>query len=161
MAIDPICTGRPSGKDIASGLLLAGALAAWVPRDVWQRFFLVNHPVWALVWEPLVGPIVAMLSFVCSMATFRWPRSCGTVELYSFGGVISFIVADLIVLPILNIYRKYYGGRMTLFLLATSYAAMMIAGLVIEIAFKAAGLVPRERAAVIVEPQITLNYTTF
>src|SRR6058998_209563 len=146
-------------RDIAGGLLLAGALGAWVPNEFWQRFFLVQHPVAALFWGPVVGPIVAMLSFVCSignvpLAAVLWNGGI------SFGGVISFIFADLIVLPILNIYRKYYGGRMALFLLATSYTAMVIAGLMIEMVFKAIGLVPRERAAVVVEPHVTLNYTT-
>ncbi len=146
-------------RDIAGGLLLAGALGAWVPNEFWQRFFLFQHPVAALFWGPVVGPIVAMLSFVCSignvpLAAVLWNGGI------SFGGVISFIFADLIVLPILNIYRKYYGGRMALFLLATSYTAMVIAGLTIELVFKAIGLVPRERAAVVVEPHVTLNYTT-
>jgi len=146
-------------RDIAGGLLLAGALAAWVPTEFWQRFFLVRHPVAALFWGPLVGPIVAMLSFVCSignvpLAAVLWNGGI------SFGGVISFIFADLIVLPILNIYRKYYGGRVALFLLATSYTAMVMAGLMVELVFKAFGLVPRERAAVVLEPHVTLNYTT-
>src|SRR5207244_4307412 len=146
-------------RDIAGGLLLAGALGAWVPNEFWQRFFLVQHPVAAFLWGPVVGPIVAMLSFVCSignvpLAAVLWNGGI------SFGGVISFIFADLIVLPILNIYRKYYRGRMALFLLATSYTAMVVAGLTIELVFKAIGLVPRERAAVVVEPHVTLNYTT-
>ena len=146
-------------RDIAGGLLLAGALGAWVPNEFWQRFFLVQHPMAAFFWGPVVGPIVAMLSFVCSignvpLAAVLWNGGI------SFGGVISFIFADLIVLPILNIYRKYYRGRMALFLLATSYTAMVIAGLTIELVFKAIGLVPRERAAVVVEPHVTLNYTT-
>ena len=146
-------------RDIAGGLLLAGALAAWVPTEFWQRFFLVRHPVAALFWGPLVGPIVAMLSFVCSignvpLAAVLWNGGI------SFGGVISFIFADLIVLPILNIYRKYYGGRVALFLLATSYTAMVMAGLMVELVFKAFGLVPRERAAVVLEPHVALNYTT-
>jgi uncharacterized membrane protein YraQ (UPF0718 family) len=146
-------------RDIAGGLLLAGALAAWVPNEFWQRFFLVQHPVAALFWGPVVGPIVAMLSFVCSignvpLAAVLWNGGI------SFGGVISFIFADLIVLPILNIYRKYYGGRMARFLLATSYTAMVIAGLLIELVFEAIGLVPRERAAVVAEPHVALNYTT-
>jgi hypothetical protein len=145
--------------DIAGGLLIAGALAAWVPNEFWQRFFLVQHPVAAIVWGPIVGPIVAMLSFVCSignvpLAAILWNGGI------SFGGVIAFIFADLIVLPILNIYRKYYGGRMTLFLFATSYIAMAAAGLLVELLFMAAGAVPRERAAEVVEPHITLNYTT-
>ena len=78
----------------------------------------------------------------------------------SFGGVISFIFADLIVLPILNIYRKYYGGRMTWFLLGTSYVAMAIAGLAVELIFLALGLVPSTRQAIVMEPHLTLNYTT-
>jgi uncharacterized protein len=117
--------------DIVGGLLIAGALAAWVPNEFWQRFFLVQHPVAAVVWGPIVGPIVAMLSFVCSignvpLAAVLWNGGI------SFGGVIAFIFADLIVLPILNIYRKYYGGRMTVFLFVTSYVAMAAAGLLLS-----------------------------
>jgi uncharacterized membrane protein YraQ (UPF0718 family) len=146
-------------RDIAGGLLLAGALAAWVPDRFWQGFFLVKHPTVALFWGPVVGPIVAMLSFVCSignvpLAAVLWNGGI------SFGGVIAFIFADLIVLPILNIYRKYYGGRMTLFLLSTSYAAMAIAGLIVELAFRAVGLVPEQRAAQVPQPHVMLNYTT-
>ena len=144
--------------DIAGGLLLAGALAAWVPDRFWQAFFLVEHPLVATVWGPLVGPIVAILSFVCSignvpLAAVLWNGGI------SFGGVISFIFADLIVLPILNIYRKYYGGRMTWFLLWTSYVAMAIAGLAVELIFLALGLVPSTRQAIAMEPHLTLNYT--
>jgi uncharacterized protein len=130
-----------------------------VPDRFWQGFFLVKHPTVALFWGPVVGPIVAMLSFVCSignvpLAAVLWNGGI------SFGGVIAFIFADLIVLPILNIYRKYYGGRMTSFLLSTSYAAMAIAGLIVELAFRAVGLVPEPRAAQVPQPHVTFNYTT-
>jgi len=146
-------------RDVAGGLLIAGALAAWVPERFWQSFFLVKHPIIATVWGPVVGPVVAMLSFVCSignvpLAAVLWNGGI------SFGGVISFIFADLIVLPILNIYRKYYAGRMTLFLLVSSYVAMALAGLIVELLFLAAGLVPSERQAIVLEPHVTLNYTT-
>src|SRR5213593_240713 len=145
--------------DLGLGFLIAGGLAAWVPNSWWQAFFLTNNPTLNEFWSPLIGPVISMLSFVCSvgnvpLAAVLWNGGI------SFGGVISFIFADLIVLPILNIYRKYYRGRMALFLLATSYTAMVIAGLTIELVFKAIGLVPRERAAVVVEPHVTLNYTT-
>jgi uncharacterized membrane protein YraQ (UPF0718 family) len=145
--------------DIAGGLLLAGVLAAWVPDRFWQTFFLVEHPVVATIWGPLVGPIVAILSFVCSignvpLAAVLWNGGI------SFGGVISFIFADLIVLPILNIYRKYYGSRMTWFLLWTSYVAMAIAGLAVELLFLTLGLVPSARQAIVIEPHVTFNYTT-
>jgi uncharacterized membrane protein YraQ (UPF0718 family) len=146
-------------KDIAGGLLIAGALAAWVPESFWQAFFLVDHPLLAKLWGPLVGPLVAMLSFVCSignvpLAAVLWNGGI------SFGGVMAFIFADLIVLPILNIYRKYYGQRMTIYLLVTFYAAMVVAGLIVETLFGLLGLIPDERNASVVEASIQLNYTT-
>ncbi len=147
-------------RDIAVGLLIAGALAAWVPNAFWQGFFLVDHPLLAKLWGPLVGPIVSMLSFVCSignvpLAAVLWNGGI------SFGGVVSFIFADLIILPILNIYRKYYGGRVSLFLLATFYATMVAAGLVVEFVFDLLGLIPTgPRNAKVVESSVHLNYTT-
>jgi hypothetical protein len=145
--------------DVAVGLLAAGALAAWVPEEFWQGFFLVDHPLLAKLWGPLVGPIVAMVSFVCSignvpLAAVLWNGGI------SFGGVVAFIFADLIVLPVLDIYRRYYGWRMAGFLLATFYATMVAAGLVVELLFAALGLVPDERTAKVVEASVTWNYTT-
>ena len=145
--------------DIAIGLLVAGALAAWVPESFWQAFFFVDHPLVAKLWGPLVGPLVAMLSFVCSignvpLAAVLWNGGI------SFGGTISFIFADLIVIPILRIYRKYYGKRMTLFLFMTFYVTMAAAGLIVEILFGALGLIPTERNAQVVESSISWNYTT-
>jgi hypothetical protein len=146
-------------KDITGGLLIAGALGAWVPASFWQSFFLADHPLLAKLWGPLVGPLVAMLSFVCSignvpLAAVLWNGGI------SFGGVIAFIFADLIVLPILNIYRKYYGRRMSLFLLGTFYLTMAAAGLMVDLVFEALGLVPQTRDAKVVEASFTWNYTT-
>jgi uncharacterized protein len=145
--------------DIAVGLLIAGALAAWVPESFWQAFFFVDHPLVAKLWGPLVGPLVAMLSFVCSignvpLAAVLWNGGI------SFGGAISFIFADLIVIPILRIYRKYYGGHVTVFLFVTFYVAMASAGLLVEILFGALGLIPTERNAQVIEASVTWNYTT-
>ena len=72
---------------------------------------------------------------------------------------MAFIFADLIVIPILNIYRKYYGGRMAVYLFVTSYLAMAVAGLIVELVFKALGLVPATRHAIVPQAQIALNYT--
>jgi uncharacterized membrane protein YraQ (UPF0718 family) len=146
--------------DIVGGLLISGALAAWVPSAFWQSFFLVDHPLLAKIWGPLVGPAVAIISFVCSvgnipLAAVLWNGGI------SFGGVIAFICADLIVLPVLNIYRKYYGIRMTAFLLVTFYIAMAAAALIIEILFALLGLIPQERNALVVEASLSWNYTTW
>jgi uncharacterized protein len=146
--------------DIVGGLLIAGALAAWVPNEFWQAFFFVDHPLLAKIWGPLIGPVVAIISFVCSvgnipLAAVLWNGGI------SFGGVIAFIFADLIVLPILDIYRKYYGLKMAAFLLVTFYTAMAVAAFVVEIAFGSLGLIPQGRNALVVEAAITWNYTTW
>jgi len=146
--------------DIAGGLLIAGALAAWVPNSFWQSFFLTGHPILATLWGPIVGPLVAVISFVCSvgnipLAAVLWNGGI------SFGGVVAFIFADLIILPILNIYRKYYGLRMASFLFATFYASMAVAALIVELIFNGFALIPSERKARVVEASITWDYTTW
>ena len=146
--------------DIVGGLLIAGALAAWVPDDFWRSFFIVDYPVLATLWGPIVGPLVAVISFVCSvgnipLAAVLWNGGI------SFGGVIAFIFADLIVLPILNIYRKYYGLKMAGLLFVTFYVAMAAAALVVELTFGALGLIPAQRNARVVEASITWDYTTW
>ena len=146
-------------RDIVLGLLIAGAIAAWVPDSFWQRLFFVGHPTLAKVWGPLIGPIVSLLSFVCSignvpLAAVLWNGGI------SFGGVIAFIFADLIIVPILVIYRKYYGTKMMLFILGTFYATMVAAGYLVELLFGGLGLIPTERNAKVVEASIQWNYTT-
>src|SRR5215472_5122020 len=147
-------------RDVAGGLLIAGAIAAWVPDSFWQAFFFAGHPLGAKLWGPLIGPVVAILSFVCSignvpLAVVLWKGGI------SFGGVIAFIFADLIIAPILNIYRKYYGPRMALFILGTFYAAMVAAGYVIEIVFGWLGLIPDRASATIPDQGVSWDYTTW
>jgi uncharacterized protein len=146
--------------DIAGGLLIAGALAAWVPNSFWRGLFLEHHGALTTLWGPLIGPLVAILSFVCSignvpLAAVLWNGGI------SFGGVLAFIFADLIILPIINIYRKYYGRRMMLFLLATFYSAMAAAGLIVDLVFKLAGLEPTgARHAKVTDAGVSWDYTT-
>ncbi len=146
--------------DVFGGLLIAGALAAWVPNSFWEGLFLQHDGALATIWGPLIGPLVAILSFVCSignvpLAAVLWNGGI------SFGGVLAFIFADLIILPILNIYRKYYGRRMAVFLLVTFYVTMAAAGLIVDLLFTALGLVPTgPRHAHVTDAGVTLNYTT-
>lgn len=147
-------------RDLVIGLLIAGAIAAWVPDSFWSAFFFEGHPLASKLWGPLIGPLVAIASFVCSignvpLAVVLWQGGI------SFGGVVAFIFADLLILPILNIYRKYYGARMTLFLLGTFYVAMVVAGYIVELVFGGLGLVPDQADATIPMEGITWNYTTW
>ncbi|WP_372411331.1 permease [Streptomyces luteireticuli] len=147
-------------RDLVLGLLAAGAVAAWVPDSFWRAFFFDGHLLAARVWGPLIGPVVAMLSFVCSignvpLAVVLWKGGI------SFGGVVSFVFADLLILPILGIYRKYYGTRTALFLLATFYPAMAVAGWLVEAVFAGLGLVPGRGGAAVAGSGVTWGYTTF
>lgn len=147
-------------RDLILGLLIAGAIAAWVPNAFWENFFLADDPTWSAIWGPIIGPVVSIISFVCSignvpLAAVLWNGGI------SFGGVIAFIYADLLILPILNIYRKYYGTRMMLTLLATFYVAMVGAGYLVELLFGATGLIPTQRSAMVMESAISWNYTTW
>ena len=147
-------------QDLLLGFLIAGALAAWVPNGFWQALFISGNPTLGTIWGPIIGPVIAMLSFVCSvgnvpLAAVLWSGGI------SFGGVISFIFADLLILPILNIYRKYYGGRMSLYLLGTSYLAMVLAGLIIGGLFQLLGLVPAHQHIEAFQARPSWNYTTF
>jgi uncharacterized protein len=124
------------------------------------RLFISGHPTLSVVWGPIVGPIVAIVSFVCSignvpLAAVLWNGGI------SFGGVVAFIFADLLILPILNIYRNYYGIRMMLVLLGTFYVSMVCAGYFVELLFGAANLIPTQRNAKVMLATISWDYTTW
>ena len=147
-------------RDVVIGLLIAGAVGAWVPDSFWQHLFLTGHPLGARLWGPLIGPVISLLSFVCSignvpLAAVLWNGGI------SFGGVVAFIFADLIIIPILIIYRKYYGTRMMLVIAGVFYTTMVLAGYIVEFAFSGLGLVPASRTAKVGETGIVWNYTTY
>ena len=146
-------------RNVVIGLLIAGAVGAWVPDSFWQHLFLTGHPLAAKIWGPLIGPVISVLSFVCSignvpLAAVLWNGGI------SFGGVIAFIFADLIIIPILVIYRKYYGTRMMLAIAGIFYATMVLAGYAVEFLFGGLGLIPAERTAKVGDTGIQWNYTT-
>ena len=146
-------------KEITIGFLLAG-FAAQIDSSVFHSLFLLgaSHPVQA-VWGAFIGPVLAVLSFVCSvgnipLAAVLWSQGI------SFAGVLAFIFADLIVLPILLIYRKYYGTRFAARITALLFVAMLAAALGLQALFGALGLVPsgpRPTRADIFAP-IAVNY---
>ncbi len=133
-------------KDLLLGFLIAGALSVFVPDGVWQALFVKGASPWVQVpANALLGPLVAVLSFVCSignvpMAAVLWGAGV------SFGGVLAFLYADLIVLPLLDVYRRYYGLGMAAYIGAVFYATMVAAALVMDVAFNALGWIPRHPA---------------
>ncbi len=146
-------------SDLVLGFLIAGALAAWVPSDFWKALFLGGHGTLSAIWGALIGPIIAMLSFVCSegnvpVAAVLWNQGI------SFGGVIAFIFGDLIIIPILNIYRKYYGWRAALYIGLVSYVTMVVAGFVIQLIFNAARLVPASRHLAVLDTGVSWSVDT-
>ena len=148
-------------RDIVIGLLIAGAAAAWIPDSFWQSLFFTDHPLAAKIWGPIIGPLVAVLAFVCSignvpLAAVLWNGGI------SFGGVVSFIFADLIIIPIIVIYAKYYGRRVAALLTATFYVTMVAAGYVVELVFGPLHLIPSgPRNASVGDTGISWNYTTW
>jgi hypothetical protein len=147
-------------RELLIGYGIAGFLAVMVPMDVWNNVFISGHGFWTSLENVIVGPFIAFISFVCSignvpMAAALWHGGI------SFGGVISFIFADLIALPLVLIYRKYYGGRLTLRLFFWFWAVMSTAGLMVEAIFWVFGAIPSSRPETIVTTHFEWNYTTF
>src|SRR3954449_13165999 len=147
-------------KELAIGYSVAGLLAVLVPMHAWNDIFFTGHGFWTTLENVLVGPFIAFISFVCSignvpMAAALWHGGI------SFGGVISFIFADLLALPLVLVYRKYYGTRLTLRLCLWFYAVMVTAALVVEGVFGLAGPIPPRRPETIVTTHFEWNYTTF
>ncbi len=131
-----------------------------MPIHGWNTVFLHGHGFWTSLENVVVGPFIAIISFVCSVGNVPLAAALWHGGI-SFGGVISFIFADLIAFPLLLIYRRYYGTRLTLRMLAIFWAVMATAGLITEGIFRVAGLVPKTRPAQIVPSHFSWNYTSY
>jgi uncharacterized membrane protein YraQ (UPF0718 family) len=147
-------------KDLALGFLIAGALSVFIPDSFWQVLFVRDAPGWIkLPANALVGPLAAMISFVCSignvpMAAVLWGAGV------SFGGVLAFLYADLIVIPLLDVYRRYYGWKMAAYIWAIFYAAMAISAMIIDAAFTALGWIPARNTDIRTEmTHFSVDYT--
>ena len=147
-------------RELVIGYTVAGFLAVLVPVHVWNTVFLHGHGFWTSLENVIVGPFIAIISFVCSIGNVPLAAALWSGGI-SFGGVISFIFADLIALPLLLIYRRYYGTRMTLRMLALFWAVMSTAGLITEGIFWASGAIPSTRPTTIAPAHFQWNYTTY
>jgi uncharacterized protein len=124
-----------------------------------QGLFLAHHPTLAKLWGPIIAPAVGIVSFVCSVGNVPLAAVLRNGGI-SFGGVLTFIFADLLILPILHIYKKYYGWKMAGFMLATFYATMVLAGVIVEFLFQGLGIERTARNARVLEAGLSWNYTT-
>jgi uncharacterized membrane protein YraQ (UPF0718 family)/YHS domain-containing protein len=147
-------------RELLIGYVVAGFLTVLVPMEWWNDVFFQGHGFWTTLENVLIGPFIAVISFVCSignipMAAALWHGGIG------FGGVIAFIFADLITLPLLLIYRKYYGTALMLRILVTFWALMSFAGLAVEGIFGLFGAIPTSRPMAVVPDHFHWNYTAF
>ncbi len=147
-------------RELVVGYVVAGFLAVVVPTSVWQAAFASGHGFWTSVENVVVGPFIAIIACVCSIGNVALAAALWKGGI-SFGGVVSFIFADLITLPLLFIYRRYYGPRMMLRMLAVFWALMSAAGLITEAVFRGAGIVPTTRPSTIVPDGFSWNYTSY
>ena len=122
-------------KDLLIGFLAAGVLGVLVSNTFWNALFVQSAPTSVQVVEnAIVGPIIAVISFVCSIGNVPLAAVLFAGGI-TFGGAIAFIYADLIVLPILNIYRKYYGWRLAAYITGVLFATMVFTAILIDAVF--------------------------
>ena len=146
-------------KELVIGYVVAGMLAVVVPMDVWSSLFLHGHGIWTSIENALVGPLIAVISWVCSIGNVPLAAALWSGGI-SFGGVIAFIFADLIAMPLILIYAKFYGWRLTVRLVGLFYVIMVLGGLATELIFGAAGLIPESRPITVSAATFEWNYTT-
>ncbi|HET8990140.1 MAG TPA: permease [Acidimicrobiales bacterium] len=147
-------------KELAIGYVVAGLLAVLVPHDVWNALFLSGHGFWSSLENAFVGPLIAVVSWVCSIGNVPLAAALWSGGI-SFGGVIAFIFADLISMPLLVIYRKFYGTRVMVRMLLVFYAVMAVAGLLTEGVFAALHLTPARRVFALKSAHFSWDYTTY
>ena len=149
-------------KELIIGFVVAGFADAAVPVSFWRSLFLTGHGFWSVLENVILGPFLAIISFVCSIGNVPLAAALWSGGI-AFGGTVAFVFADLITLPLLLIYRRYYGTRLTIKLLAVFWATMSAAGLATEYLFRWAGIAPAARTAQRAMPGQDVwgwNYTT-
>ncbi len=147
-------------RELVIGYLVAGFLAVLVPNQVWNALFVHGHGFWTNVENALVGPIIAVLSWVCSVGNVPLAAALWSGGI-SFGGVISFIFADLIAMPLILIYRKFYGNRLTVRVVGLFYVTMATAGLATGGLFGLFHAIPARRTFKVTSAHVEWNYTTY
>ena len=147
-------------KELIIGYLVAGLLAMEVPTSVWNHLFLHGHGIWTTIENALVGPLIAILSWVCSVGNVPLAAALWSGGI-SFGGVVAFIFADLIAMPLLLVYAKFYGWKMTGRILAAFYVVMVLAGLLTHGLFALLQVIPKHTMTTMEPTRPGWNFTTW
>ena len=147
-------------RELVIGYVVAGFLATLVPTHVWNTLFIHGHGFWTSMENALVGPLVAVISWVCSIGNVPLAAALWSGGI-SFGGVIAFIFADLIAMPLILIYRRFYGPKLTFRLVGLFYVVMAVAGLLTEGIFRLFHGVPMTRHLAVTSAHFEWNYTTY
>ena len=147
-------------KELVIGYLVAGFLATLVSQNVWNALFLHGHGNWTTIENAFVGPLIAILSWVCSIGNVPLAAALWSGGI-SFGGVIAFVFADLIAMPLILVYAKFYGWKMALRIVALFYLVMVSGGLLTEIIFRGAGAIPTRRILSVGTSHFSWNYTSY
>ena len=147
-------------RELVIGYLVAGQLATLVPTRFWNDLFIHGHGPWTDIENALVGPLIAVISWVCSIGNVPLAAALWAGGI-SFGGVIAFIFADLIAMPLILIYRKLYGAALTLRMVVVFYVVMALAGMATQAIFAGLNIIPSRRTFTISATHFSWNYTTF
>ena len=147
-------------RELVIGYLVAGQLATLVPTRFWNGLFIHGHGPWTDIENALVGPLIAVISWVCSIGNVPLAAALWAGGI-SFGGVIAFIFADLIAMPLILIYRKLYGTPLTLRMVGLFYGVMTLAGLATQVIFATVGAIPSRRTFSVSAAHFSWNYTSF
>ncbi len=147
-------------RELLIGYSVAGLLAVFIPPHLWSALFIHGHGFWTVLENAFVGPLIAVVSWVCSIGNVPLAAALWSGGI-SFGGVISFIFADLIAMPLILIYRKFYGPQLTIRIVTLFYVIMATAGLATEGLFRLVHLLPTTRSLSVTTESFAWNYTTF
>jgi uncharacterized protein len=147
-------------RELVVGYLVAGVLAVAVPTSIYGVLFLRGHGIWTELENVIVGPFIAFISFVCSVGNV--PLAAALFKGgFSFGGTIAFIFADLIALPLVIIYGRFYGRRLAIRLFFGFWAVMSAAGLLVDLLFRLIHIPAPTRPILIAPERFEWNYTTW
>ena len=145
--------------ELLVGFAIAG-LATIVPVSFWNSLFITGHGFLSSLENALISPFIAFISFVCSVGNVPLAAALWHSGI-SFGGTIAFIYADLLAAPLVLIYRKYYGTKVSIRLALAFWLIMAISGLITEALFAVFGLTPKLTHHSMVMNHVGFNYTTF